>query len=62
MAAVISSLCAGRVRGATGTVCLCGTGGEGKVNKKGRGKLKCPLKQIGKQILVEKDVVFVMES
>lgn len=36
MAAVISSLCAGRVRGATGTVCLCGTEGEGKVKKIGR--------------------------
>lgn len=32
MAAVISSLRAGRVRGATGTVCLCGTEGEGNVN------------------------------
>lgn len=34
MAAVISSLLAKRVRGATGTVCLCGTvGGEGQCKK-----------------------------
>lgn len=48
MAAPISSLCAGRVRGATGTVCLCGTEGEGRLNVKDRERLKCSLKQIDK--------------
>lgn len=45
MAAVISSLCVGRVRGATGTICLCGTEGDGKANMRDRGKGKYSLKQ-----------------
>lgn len=61
MAALISSLLANRARGATGTVCLCGTAGESQVKREGasdggRGMF------LSANVLEGKAVVLVMES
>lgn len=61
MAALISSLLASRARGATGSVCLCGTVGESQVRREGARDGGCTI-FLSVSVLEGKAVVLVMES
>lgn len=62
MAALISSLLARRARGATGTVCLCGTVGESEVRREGERATTAAVDFRLVNVLEGKAVVLVMES